>query len=192
MSRVINAVVLLLASLEFLRFSTLSNTFSLLVFTMQNAATPLAFLGVACLFVTLAYSCAAFILFGDQVDGYYTLRGAIGRTSLMLVDQYGDFEALQEAYPLASFWFYWSYAFFILFFALNMIIGIITLCFEQVRDKRNAGPWECDTGHRADQNVGSGKGTWHRARCLRPNEILRGPCPVFLPGPPSLNFEGHL
>ena len=66
--RQVEAVVMLLAILQFLRYITLSNTFNLLVVTMRLSLTPLTFLLTGCFCVTLAYSLAAFILFGDQVS----------------------------------------------------------------------------------------------------------------------------
>ena len=68
----------------------------------------------------------------SQVQSYSSLLRAVGSTMLMLVDAYDDYGMLQAVNPTAAFFFYWSYAFFILFFTLNMVIGIITLSFEQV------------------------------------------------------------
>ena len=67
LSRTVSAATMLLAMLMSLRFITLSNTFNLLVVTMQISLVPLAFLLAACFLITVAYSCTAFILFGEQV-----------------------------------------------------------------------------------------------------------------------------
>ena len=72
------------------------------------------------------------------MPGYYTVGLSIASTMLMLVDAYDDFPALAEAYPVGAFFFYWSYAFFILYFTLNVVIGVISLAFEQARTQQNA------------------------------------------------------
>ena len=44
---------------------------------------------------------------------------------------------LFQVYPVSAFFFYWSYALFILYFTLNMLIGIITAAFEQAREQQD-------------------------------------------------------
>ena len=97
LTRQMDSAVMLLAMLEFLRFLTLSASLKLsLVETIRIAVTPLTFVLAGCFLITISYAFAAFILFGDQVSGYYTVWLSIGNTMLMLVDAYDDYEKLAE------------------------------------------------------------------------------------------------